>query len=199
MCIRDRANAEAWKLKGDLLIAQRQPEQALPAYRKALEARPDFMLAHSSIVTLLLQQGKIEDAVRQLESLKKVAPKNPQTTFLETQIAYQKQDYKAARELALQLLKLAPNHPPSLQLAGAIEFQQKSFLQAEAYLSKALQAAPELNLARRLLVTTYLRTGQMSKAMSTLQPVLGGIDKDANMLALAGEVYICLLYTSRCV
>ena len=48
-------NFEAWKLKGDLLIAQGQGEQALSAYRKALEIRPDFVAAHAAIVSLFLQ------------------------------------------------------------------------------------------------------------------------------------------------
>lgn len=184
------ANSDAWKLKGDLLSAQSLPEQALPAYRKALAERPDFVAAHSAIVSLLMRQGKLEEAAQQLESLKKIAPKNPLSIFLETQIAYQQKDYKKARELALQLLKVAPNYPPALQLAGAIEFQLKSLVQADAYLSKALQAKPDLNVARRLLITTYLRSGQFAKALTTLRPVLENIDKDANMLALAGEVFM---------
>jgi len=187
---RTPASHEAWKLKGDLLIADRQIKPALAAYRRAIEARPDFVIAHAAATSLLIQQGKTEDAGQQIEGLKKIAPKNPQTLYLEAQLAFQKKDSKAARELVQQTLKLVPNHPATLQLAGAIELQEKSLLQAEAYLAKALQAAPELPLARRLLIATYLRTGQAEKAMTTLQPVLANIDQDANLLALAGEVYL---------
>lgn len=183
-------NHEALKLKGDILIAQGDPTAALAAYRKALEARPDYLQAHSAAVSVLIQQDKLDEAAKQFESMKKLAPKSPPTIFLETQLAYQNKDLKAARELAQQLLKVTPDNPNSLQLAGAIEFQLKSMLQAEDYLSRALQIAPELPMARRMLVLIYLRTGQPAKAMNTLQPVLGKIDNDANMLQLAGEVYV---------
>jgi len=184
------ANHEAWKFKGDLLAGQRDADGALAAYRKAAEIRPEFFAAHSAIVSLLLQQGKTDEAAQQLAALKKIAPNNSQAVYLDAQIAYQKQDYKGADELLQQLLKVAPNHPGALQLAGAVAFQQKSMLQAETYLNKALQASPELTLARNLLISTYLRSGQPAKALATLQPVLEKIDQDANMLALAGEVFI---------
>lgn len=184
------SNHEALKFKGDIQIAQGDPAAALASYRKALEARPDYLLAHTAAVATLIQQEKLDDAAKQFESMKKLAPKNPQTLYLETQLAYLRKDLKGARELAQQLLKTTPENPSSLQLAGAIEFQLKSMLQAEDYLSKALQMAPDLPMARRMLVLTYLRTGQPAKALATLQPALGTIEKDANMLQLAGEVFI---------
>lgn len=183
-------NYEAWKFKGDLLVADRQIDKALEAYRKAVEARPDFMSAHAAIVSLHLQGSKTEAAEQQLAEMKKASPNNFQTVYLEAQIAYQKKDLKTADEKLQQVLKAIPSHPGALQLAGAVALQQKSLVQAETYLSKALQAAPEMALARSLLITTYLRSGQPAKALTALQPVLEKIDQDANMLALAGEVYI---------
>jgi cellulose synthase operon protein C len=38
---------EGWQLKGDLLLAQGQPDPAIDAYRKALATRPDYLPAHS--------------------------------------------------------------------------------------------------------------------------------------------------------
>lgn len=183
-------NHEAWKFKGDIILAQGNPEGALAAFRKSIEVRPDYLLAHAAAVSALIQQAKLDDASKQFEAMKKVAPKNPQTLYLETQLAYQKKDFKVARELAQQLLKATPDSPGSLQLAGAIELQLKSTAQAEEYLSKALKAAPDLVIARRLLILTYLQGGQPAKALNALEPALGKFDNDANMLQLAGEVYV---------
>mgnify|MGYP001022682039 FL=1 len=181
---------EALLLKGSLASIQNDQTGALELYRKAVEAKPDFLLAHSAIISGLMQQGKIDDAVKQLEALKKVAPKHPQTIYLDTQLTYQRKDYKTAKELAQQLLKISPNNPNALQIAGAIEYQLGSYVQAESHLNKALQLAPEMTLARRLLVSNYLRTGQSGKAMSTLTPVIGKIDKDPALLALAGQTFL---------
>lgn len=184
-------NFEAWKLKGDILLyAKNQGVDALAAYRKAIEIKPDFMAGQAAVITMLLQQGDLADAATQIERIKKFAPHHPQTKFLEAQLAFQKKDFKLARDLVQQVLKVTPTNVQSLQLAGAVELQLNSPVQAEGYLSKALQAAPELALARRLLVVTYLRSGQPAKALATLLPGLERKNIDPGLLAVAGEVYL---------
>lgn len=183
-------NDEALLLNGSLQAVKGNQEAAIVLYRKAIEVRPDSLQAHSAVISSLFQQQKLDDAVKQIEVLKKIAPKHPQTLYLEAQAKYQQKDYKAGRELMQQLLKIAPNNPNSLQLAGAIEFQLGSHIQAEVYLAKALQLSPDLPLARKLLVSSYLRAGQPAKALSTLQPALESKEKDPSLLALAGETYL---------
>ena len=182
---------DAWKLKGDLLrYAKNQLPEAIAAYQKAVEIRPGFLQGQVALITSYLQKGDLPAAEKQTTELTKLAPNHPQTKFLEAQLALQKKDFKLARDLVLQVLKMAPGNPQSLQLAGALELQFNSLLQAEAYLSKALAAAPELDLARRLLVATYLRSGQGAKALATLQPGLSRDNVDPELLPLAGEVYL---------
>ena len=185
------ASFEAWKLKGDVLYYGKvQPSDALVAYRKSIEVKPDYLVGHAGILAILLAQNSLPEAEKQLEQLKKLAPNQPQTKYLQTQLAYQKRDFKAARESAQQILKMVPNNPRILQLAGAVEFQLNSMLQAEALLSKALQAAPELPMARRLLTMTYLRSGQPTKALATLMPSLKSTPNDSALYSIAGEVYL---------
>ena len=187
---KDPKNAEALLIKGSLLEFDGDATGALAQYQKAIEAKPEFVNAHSAAIGSQLKAGKVDEAAKQLDALKKISSKHPQVFLLDAQINYQRKDYKAARESAQQLLKLSPNNPASLQMAGAIEYQLRSYLQAETYLAKALQSAPGLPLARRLLVASHLRTGQPGKALETLQPVLGRIDQDSALLALAGEAYL---------
>lgn len=187
----DPRNHEAWKLKGDVqYYSKNQPDEALVSYRKAVEAKPDFLAGHVGALTILLQQRKLAEAQTQFEQLKKLAPNHSQTKFIEAQIAFQKGDYKTAKEVAQQLLKAAGDNPKALQLAGAIEFQSNSLVQAEAYLSKALQLAPELSLAQRLLIMTYLRAGHADKALTALQPILARPTVDPALLPIAGQVYL---------
>jgi len=184
-------NPDVWKLKGDFQVfAKSDLEGALASFRKTLEVKPDFLPGYTGMLNILLQQGKMEEAKKQIDAMKKVAPAHLQTKYFEAQYAYQSKDFKGARELVLQLLKLAPENVKTLQLAGAIEFQLNSLLQAEIYLSKVVQANPESVSARRLLTMTYLRTGQPEKALTTLTPVMAQINGDPNLLALAGEVYL---------
>ncbi len=182
---------EAWKLKGDILLfAKSLPQDALTAYRKAVEVKPDFMAAHVSIINMLLQQNNLTEASSQVDQLKKFSPSHPQTKYLEAQLAFQTKEFKPARDLIQQVLKSAPGNVQALQLAGAVELQLNSLVQAEAYFSKALQAAPNLALARRALVMIYLRAGQPAKAMATLTPGLARDNVDPALYAVAGEVYL---------
>lgn len=184
-------SAEAWTLKGDLfLYGNNQEPQALAAYRKAIEVKPDYLMAQASLISILLKQANLADAIKQLDELKKIAPGSPQTKYLEAQLAFQKKDFKQSRDLVQQVLKAAPSNVQALQLAGAVEFELKAPLQAEAYLSKALKSAPQLATARRLLVMTYLRSGQPAKALATLLPGLEKPYFDPELLSVAGEVYL---------
>ena len=181
---------EAWQLKGVLLGAQGDANAATEAYRKALEIKPDYLPAHSALVTRSLEAGNLDEAGKQLEALKKVAPTHPQTSYLQAQLLYRQKNFKAAQESIQQHLKLIPDSTLGLQLAGAIDYELKSYSTAESALLKALPKTPQLGMARRVLIATYLRTAQPAKALAMLQPVLDKIDQDSNMLALAGEVFM---------
>ena len=183
--------SDAWKLKGDILFYEKnKTEEALLTYRKSIEANPKFMPGHIAILTILMKQGKLAEAASQLQQLKSFAANSPQTMYLEARLAYQNKDYKLARDVTQKILKSAPNSSRFLQLAGEIEFQMDSLVQAENYLSRAIQAAPELQLARRFLIMTYLRSGQSDKALATLKAGTGRDGLDPGMFSLAGEVYL---------
>lgn len=182
---------EALKLKGDILLyAKSQPDEALVAYQKSVDVKPDFLAGHAAVTTILLQQGKLPEAQKQIGAIKKFAPNHPQGKYLEAQWAFQNREFKLARDLSQQVLKAAPNNVQGLQLAGVVELQLNSAVQAEVYLSKALQLAPQLPLARRMLATSYLRTGQTAKALATLQPGLAQPSVDPELLSVAGEAYL---------
>ncbi|WP_439115354.1 XrtA/PEP-CTERM system TPR-repeat protein PrsT [Hydrogenophaga sp.] len=182
---------EALKLKGDVLLyGQADPAQALAAYRAAVQARPDFQDAQAGVVRVLMGQGDLDQAAKAWDALAQFAPGRPQTLYLQTQLAFQKKDFKAAQASAQQLLKLTPDSPTALEMAGAAAFQLNAMAQAEAMLLRAVQAAPQLKIARRVLVLTYLRTGQVDKALSALPSDLATNDSDPALLAVAGQAYM---------
>lgn len=184
--------SEAWQFKADLLAsAKTDVEGALAAYRKVLELKPASLPALAGIVSVHLAKNDLAAAEVSLESLKKLQPKHSQTQYFMAQLAFQKNDYKTAKELLPGLLGVAPNNVRVLQLAGATElYGGGSLVQAESYLSKTLHLAPHLTLARRMLVQTYLRTGQSAKALTTLEPLLALEKPDAQVLAFAGEAHL---------
>ncbi|MBX9849618.1 MAG: PEP-CTERM system TPR-repeat protein PrsT, partial [Rhodocyclaceae bacterium] len=188
---KDPANAEAWKLKGDLLLrGKSKTDDALVAYRKSIEIEPSFEPGHLAVLTILMQKNKLEDASIQLNQLKKFAAKKPQTKLADAQLAYQQKDYKKAKELTQELLRLSSKSPRILQLAGAVEFQTNSLAQAETYLLLATQAEPQSVLSQKLLISTYLRSGQAAKALAIVNAISGAKGLDPKFFSLAGEVYL---------
>jgi putative PEP-CTERM system TPR-repeat lipoprotein len=182
--------AEGWVFKGELAMAQRQPDTALAAYRKAVEIRPDFLAVHSALVTLLIREGKADEAAAQLEAMKEIAPTHPQTLYLQGMLAYQRKDFAAAREALQPQLRAAPDYLPGLLLSGAVDFELGSYAAAELNLAKFLNAVPNHSFARRLLIRTYLESGQSAKALEALKPLLGMAEGRPALLAFAGEVYL---------
>jgi len=189
--VKSPRNVDAWKFKGDLLLyAKRQATEAIAAYRKSVEIQPDFVDGHVGVVMTLLPQAKYDEAQKEIATLRKLAPNDPQTKYMDAQIAFYKKDTRLARDLSQQLLRLAPDNAMALQMAGAIEFQEGSLQQAEIYLARALQASQKLAFARRLLILTYLRLGQPGQALVTLKAAYDKGELPPEMYSVAGQVYL---------
>ena len=162
----------------------------MAAYRKAIEAKPDAAAAHFAVISILIQDNKLEDAEKQMVALRQAAPNHPRTHYLQALLAYRQKNFVAARQASQQQLRAVPDNIPGLLLAGAIAFELKSYAQAETYFAAVLERSPQQRFARRALVSSYLRSGQPAKALEALKPALTSIGNDPDMLALAGEVFL---------
>ena len=188
---RDAKNANALTLKADLqLHGLRDREAALASYRSAVSASPGAVLAHSAIISMLLEQRDLAGAKTQLGALKGAQPNHPETRRLEAQLAYLGNDFAKTREITEQLLKHFPDDARILQLAGAAELRLNSLAQAENHLGRALTVAPKALLPRQMLAQIHLRTGQPQKSLEVLQPILESASPDADSLTLAGQAYL---------
>ena len=181
---------EALQFKGDVLALQGDAKAASETYLKVLTLRPDYLPAHASLISRHMESGNLEEAGKQFEVMKKIAPSHPQTAYIQAELLYRQKKFNEARESIQQHLKAIPDSVQGLQLAGAIEFELKSYATAEKHLLAVLPKTAELGLARRVLIATYLRSGQPDKALGILQPILDKIEKNSNLLALAGEVFM---------
>jgi putative PEP-CTERM system TPR-repeat lipoprotein len=188
---KDPNNERAGLMRADLLrYAKQDAAGALAAFNKVLASNPASVAARSSIIGLLAEQGKADEAKTQLAELKKVAPNHPETLYLEARDTFQNKDYKTTRDITARLLKALPNSPRVLELAGATEYRLKSDVQAEALLGRAMKVAPGNVRVRHLLAQVYLRSGQPNKAVDVLQPVIDSPQADGISLALTGEAYL---------
>lgn len=188
---RHPASADGWVLKGDLL-SQRQarPDEVIAAYRQALKVQPRHTPAHAALISLYLAQRDIAAARSQLQALQQARPGQAQTALFEGQLAFIDGDLPRARDRFQTLLRSNPGNLVVLQLAAALELRAGAPVQAEALLSKALQLAPESAAIRRLLARSLLALGQLGKALSTLEPLLGKTGGDVQALQLAAQAQL---------
>ena len=181
---------ESWKLRGDLLLAQGRINDAVEAYRNAIQARSNFLPAYSVLIATLVREKRVDEAEKELADMKATAASNPQTLYSQALVLMARKDYKGARDAVQEELKTAPDDSAGLLLSAAINYELSAYGEAESQLLQVMRAMPGADAPRRLLVGTYLRTGQASRAMEVLQPLLPRIDREPAMLNVAAEVYL---------
>lgn len=181
-------DASALFHKALLLQASGDVDGAKALYEKVVALRPVDKRAQFNLAMLLLEQGNLEGANTRVAAMKKAIPGLPVATYLDALIAYRKGEPTRARDLVREVLKVLPEYGPANALAGAIAHDMESYVEAEEYLTRALAAEPNSAYARRLMVSTYARTGQADKARAALAPLLRQAQPDLATLLLAGEV-----------
>jgi putative PEP-CTERM system TPR-repeat lipoprotein len=184
------SSTAAWTFKAQLALANQKGEEAVSNYRKALEAEPEDLDARLSLGLLLLQQDNDDGAAREADAMARVAKEDPRTLYLQSQIARKQRKYAEARDLALKVLRAYPGHIPSLRTAGISYFFLGSDQQAQDQLRKAVEGNKSDLVARRLLIASYLRSGDLPRAKRTLKESLELAPKDPGLLVLSGEVAV---------
>jgi Flp pilus assembly protein TadD len=108
---------QAMLLKADVQLAQDHAGQAVKTLERLVELKPDSVSARYALVTTLVRTGQVDIATAQLDSLKKLAPRDPRTLYAEGVIAYTRGNMQAAREAIQQVLGIAPDpaEPPALR------------------------------------------------------------------------------------
>lgn len=185
-------NAHAFMLRGDLLMAKDDRVAARAAFEKALTLRSELARAHTALITMHLAANDLDAATKQLEAMRKVLPRHPDTLVFDAQMMLGKGQYKEAQALLQKGLRAMPDHPRMLLLAGAVELQLGASAPAETLLMRAVQLMPNDIGARRLLARANMMSNQPDKAINALRPLLDGGHADAEALTLAGQAYLAI-------
>ena len=187
---RDPKNAESWMLKGNMLRAQGQSQEALAAYDKALAAKPKHRSAHIEKAYIHIGSNQLDAAKADIEAARKFDPGSLNITYTQALLDFTSGKNAQARESLQKVLKVAPDHMPSVLLAGAVELNLDSLQQSERYLRRYVDAFPGNVYARKLLAQALMKQNQPAEATKVLTPVLNGDSKDAQLLALTGQSYL---------
>jgi putative PEP-CTERM system TPR-repeat lipoprotein len=180
-------DADVVALEGDYEFARQKYPEAEAAYARLATIQFGNPFPLLPLARAMLVNGKLDEAIVELDKFLKVLPRHPVGNFLRARAAYDKKDYEAALSTAKAVLEVAPGHLPSRLLAGAAAYALQQYELASSYLEVYVGNQPENNAARRLLGATQLRLGQSKQSLETLKPLVGENVNDVELLALAGQ------------
>lgn len=181
---------DAWLLKGDFARMRGDQAGALAAYTNVLELNPNHIPARENVASLEISAGNFDAARKHIDALRKVSGNSPMANHLQAVVEFNQKNYPAARDAVQQVLKVAPDYLPSALLAGAIHYQLGAQAQAQEQLGRVVERVPGNLYARKLLVSSLAKSGQLQRAIEMLQPGLSQAPEDGELLALAGELYM---------
>jgi putative PEP-CTERM system TPR-repeat lipoprotein len=180
-------DVQALLFRAGLLRATGPVEPALAAYDQVLAVKPDNVEAHLNKADLEIKTKKYDAAKVDIDAARKTAPKNMLVQYMQAVLNFSQGNNADALADIQKVVQAAPDYLPGILIAGAVEYALGDMPQAEQYLSKYLDKNHDDLYARKLLTSTYLKSGQMAKASSTLAPALRAFPQDADLLGLAGE------------
>lgn len=182
--------------RGTVLHAKGDLKGALAAYDLALKALPAHQDALVSRAGLLVDLGRPADARRDIDVLRKEAPKDPRGAYLKA-LLDERDGNTAAAKAALQevssLLDPVPLEflrfrPQVLMLGGLAHHGLNQKEKAKPYLEAVLRLQPSSPVAK-LLAQIYLSEGNVDRAIESLDLYLRGQPNDGQALLLLASAH----------
>ncbi|TAK91034.1 MAG: PEP-CTERM system TPR-repeat protein PrsT [Burkholderiaceae bacterium] len=185
-------NIEILLFRANLRTVRGELRSALEFTKQAGDVDPKDVRPHIMATEILLALKESDQALKEMETVKSLAPKSPLGPYLNARIHVQNGKGKEAQAEVQKALKLAPNYWPALMLAAQIEISLGNAAQAEPYLKQAGDMAPGSASVRRLTAVIYMRSGRASAAVDLLKPLLEQNPEDPELNAIMGEAYLLL-------
>jgi len=108
----DRDEYSQWTYGNILAMLFGRYDEAVSAYREALEINPNFSLAYGSLGTALSLSGDADESIRNVEISIRLNPRDPSLFFRYSALAmahFAKGDYLKAKEWALRTIARRSN------------------------------------------------------------------------------------------
>ena len=173
-----------------LLLQNEQFDKAEHFYRKAIEKFPFFMRAHSGLARVLIQQGRIGEAIKEFENI--LLSGNPEPSIL-TMMGYAflfKEQAVPAETAYRQAILLKPEDVNAwLGLAKSLILQERYF-EAKSVIENILEKNPYRKELWFILANIHMALDEVQKAITAIETArsLGLVTPDA--MATLGDLYL---------
>ena len=183
-------SAATWVLKGEIDLANDEPERAELAFRAALSSASAHIGAKLGLARALLIQNRAEPAEAELADVLTATKDHPLANFLAANARSMQKDLRGAIKLGQGVLSRFPTHHPSLLLVAALHLQESDLPQAELLLRRAVKNRPDDPRAQKMLASVELATGQAARAADRLEGFAMPALDDAELIALLAAAYV---------
>ncbi|HKO96863.1 MAG TPA: winged helix-turn-helix domain-containing protein [Pyrinomonadaceae bacterium] len=119
------------------LYYHQDPVSAEKEFKRAIDLNPGNAYAHQRYSSLLLVQGKLDQALSEVQLAHQLDPLSTRISLNLSTILYYRRQYADAEEVCRRALELSPNEPVLNQQIGNIKLTQGNHSEAMAYFRKA--------------------------------------------------------------
>lgn len=181
-------NAQLWALEGIAYSGKDEKNQALGAFRKALEIAPNYLPALEGAAQIDYDRGS-KEAEPLLRRVLALQPHDPTAHAMLAVLAYRRKDCPGAVAHFEQSGSLADTQPGALEAYGNCLLQLKETDKAIAVFSRGVEQGPEDSKARYRLASAQMMAQHPKDALLTLQPLLDANRADSNVMDLVASAY----------
>ena len=150
--------------------ARNEYEQARQQFQKAIELRPDYVLARLALAELQVRHGEFDAAFKSAEAVLTTYDKgNFSARLIESAALIGQKKFNESRVLLDAMLKANPGSPDVLFQLGVVNLAENRFKEAEDAFRRSYQLNPANARGLMGIVETEMAQNKTEEALKTLQ------------------------------
>jgi tetratricopeptide (TPR) repeat protein len=164
------------------------------AYRRAIELKPNYPVAHAHLARLLRKKGRNKDANAAYK--KSVELANDVTNLmLVAEVLQSEQRFEESETLLRRIFTVDGTNPMAMFLLGRALLIKQNYVEAEDFLNKSIAVSPKTFSTYTALASLYLRILKYEKAENALLTALPLANENerkqlAGAFGLIGDGYL---------
>jgi superkiller protein 3 len=171
----DRGNPEVWRVRGYLLETQTDYQDAVAAYRKAIELGPGRSYLVLSLGHALRILKRDDEAIQVFTTAGELAPSDPRPHGGIGMVHYGREEYPAALVALERAVRIDPRYANGYAQMAWVYYVQRKYDQALPLFEQAVELErdkPRLAQYRHALGWIYLNLKQPAKARPQFEQAL---------------------------
>jgi tetratricopeptide (TPR) repeat protein len=166
---RDSSNPVSHYNLGRAYAARGDYEQSRQQFQKAIDLRPDYILARLALAQLQVALGQYDAALKTAQEVLARDRANVNARLIESAALMGQRKFGDSRQLLDGMLKANPSSPDILYQLGVVSLAESKFKDAEEAFRRAYQLNPANSRGLMGLVETDMAQNKPDQALARLQ------------------------------